>query len=212
MEALWRRPLASGNEGATEVMHETRRLSWVKLNALLTLGLLLLWGLRIAGMMPFFWLLAVVIAWPIADQLTRRSVEHLLRPPGTTEVPSVPSLTTVFLERGLRVALVIGALAILAWGWGIDIESLTANETMMNRFARGILSAVAIALIADFVWHVAKAAIDMKLAETAERGHTNTRRGAAPGALAHVVANFSQHAVCRRGCCCCDDGAFGNGR
>ena len=52
MEALWRRPLASGNEGATEVMHETRRLSWVKLNALLTFGLLLLWGLRIAGMMP----------------------------------------------------------------------------------------------------------------------------------------------------------------
>ena len=174
MEALWRRPLASGNEAATEVVHETRRLSWVKLNALLTLGLLLLWGSRIAGMMPFFWLLAVVIAWPLADQLTRRSVEHLLRPPGTTEVPSVPSLTTVFLERGLRVALVIGALAILAWGWGIDIESLTANETMMNRFARGILSAVAIALIADFVWHVAKAAIDIKLAETAERGHTNT--------------------------------------
>ena len=97
---------------------------------------------------------------------------------------SVPSLTTVFLERGLRVALVIGALAILAWGWGIDIESLTANETMMNRFARGILSAVAIALIADFVWHVAKAAIDMKLAETAERGQTNTTRrcGARPAA------------------------------
>ena len=44
----------------------------------------------------------------------------------------------------------------------------------MNRFARGALSAVAIALIADFIWHVAKAAIDAKLAETADPGVATT--------------------------------------
>ena len=44
----------------------------------------------------------------------------------------------------------------------------------MTRFARGALSAVAIALIADFFWHVAKAAIDAKLAETADPGVATT--------------------------------------
>ena len=73
----------------------------------------------------------------------------------------------------MRAALIIAALAI-AWGWGIDIEALTAQETMMTRFARGALSAVAIALIADFIWHVAKAAIDAKLAETEDPGVATT--------------------------------------
>jgi moderate conductance mechanosensitive channel len=174
METLWRRPVASGNKAESETVPETRHLSRVKLSALLTVALVLLWGLRVAGAMPAFWLLAVVIVWPLADRLTRRAVEHLLRPPGTTEIAGVPTLTTVFLERGLRAALIIAALALLAWGWGIDLESLAAQETMMTRIGRGVLSAVAIALIADFVWHVAKAAIDSKLAETADLGLPNT--------------------------------------
>ena len=174
MEAIWRRPVASENEIVPEAVRETRRLSRVKLNALLTIALVLLWGLRLAGAMPAFWLLAVVIAWPLADYLTRCAVEHLLRPPGSTEIAAVPSLTTVFLERGLRAALIIAALGFLAWGWGIDFERLAAQETMMTRFGRGALSVVAIALIADFIWHVAKAAIDAKLAETSDLGLPST--------------------------------------
>jgi small-conductance mechanosensitive channel len=174
MEAIWRRPVASDNELASEGERETRHLSRVKLNALLTLGLVLLWGLRLAGEMPAFWLLAVVIAWPLADHLTRRAVEHLLRPPGTAELPPVPSLATVFLQRGLRAALIIGALGFLAWGWGIDFERLAAQETMMTRFGRDALSVVAIALIADFIWHIAKVAIDIKLAGTTDPGLPNT--------------------------------------
>jgi moderate conductance mechanosensitive channel len=174
MEALWRRPLANSNEVGSEPLHEARHLSNIKVNVLLTVGLVLLWGLRVAGAMPAFWLLVVIIVWPLVDRLTRRAVEHLLRPPGTAEVASVPTLTAVFLERGLRAALIIGALALLAWGWGVDMESLAGRETMMTRVAHGALSAVAIALIADFVWHVAKAAIDIKLAETADPGLPNT--------------------------------------
>jgi small-conductance mechanosensitive channel len=174
MEAVWRRPVASSDETGNEVTPEARRSSRVKVNALLTAGLVLLWGLRVAGMMPAFWLLAVVIVWPLADRLTRRAVEHLLRPPGTIEVAGLPTLTAVFLERGLRAGLIIGALALLAWGWGIDLESMAARETMMTRIAHGALSAVAILLIADFLWHVSKAAIDIKLAETADPGLPNT--------------------------------------
>ena len=173
LEAIWRRPAESANTGP-EPVHETRHLSHIKVNGLLTAALVLLWGLRVAGMMPAFWLLSVVIVWPLADRLTRRAVEHLLRPPGTTEIAGVPTLTAVFLERGLRAALIIGALALLGWGWGLDMESLAGRETMITRIAHGALSAVAIALIADFIWHVAKAAIDIKLAETADLGLPNT--------------------------------------
>ncbi|HEX3416294.1 MAG TPA: mechanosensitive ion channel family protein [Stellaceae bacterium] len=173
LETIWRRPAESADAGP-EPVRESRHSSRVKVNALLTAGLALLWGLRVAGMMPAFWLLAVVIVWPLADRLTRRAVQHLLRPPGTIEVAGPPSLTTVFLERGLRAALIIGALALLAWGWGIDMESLAGKETMMTRIAHGALSAVAIALVADFIWHVSKAAIDVKLAGTTDPGLPNT--------------------------------------
>ena len=173
LEALWRRPLESAEAGS-EFGYENRRLSRVKLNALLTASLVLLWGLRVAGAMPAFWLLGVVIVWPLADRLTRRAVEHVLRPPGAVEIAGAQSLTTVFLERGLRAALIIGALALLAWGWDIDMESLAGRETMMARIAHGALSAVAIALIADFIWHVSKAAIDIKLTETADPGLPST--------------------------------------
>ena len=173
LEAIWRRP-AEGAEAASELVHENRRLSRVKLNALLTASVILLYALRVAGTMPAFWLLLVALVWPLADRLSRRGVEHILRPPGTTEAVGIPTVATVFLERGLRAALIIAALVLLAWGWGIDIESLTAQETMMTRFGRGALSAVAIALIADFVWHVAKAAIDTKLAETVDPGVATT--------------------------------------
>jgi small-conductance mechanosensitive channel len=93
----------------------------------------------------------------------------------------------------LRAALIIGALAVLAWGWGIDLESLAGQETMMTRMAHGALSAVAIALIADFVWHVAKAAIDSKLAESADLGLPNSdeaRRRARLRTLLPVFRNI----------------------
>jgi small-conductance mechanosensitive channel len=143
--------------------------------------------------MAAFWLLLVVLVWPLADRLSRRGVEHILRPPGTTEAVGVPTVATVFLERGLRAVLIIGALVLLAWGWGIDIESLTANETMMTRFGRGALSAVAIALIADFIWHVARAAIDTKLAETGDPGVATTaeaRRRARVRTLLPIFRNM----------------------
>ncbi len=179
MEALWRRPAASGDGPAAEAPsaeggRESRHLSRIKVNVLLTAGLVLLWSLRVAAAMPAFWLLAVLIVLPLVDRLTRRAVEHLLRPPGTAEIAGMPTLTTVFLERGLRVALIIGALALLAWGWGIDLEMLAARGTTATRVAHGVLSAVAIALIADFIWHVAKAAIDCKLAESADLSRPNT--------------------------------------
>jgi small-conductance mechanosensitive channel len=70
--------------------------------------------------------------------------------------------------------LIIGATLLLAWAWGIDIVHLAGQDTRFARIAHGVLSAVVILLVADVLWHVMKATIDSKLAQTADTGLPNT--------------------------------------
>jgi len=141
----------------------------------MSVGIVLLWGLWVVRAMPSFWLVLVVISLPLAIGVTRRAVEHLLRPPGSAEEADAPSsVLTVSLERGLRALLIIGAAALLGWGWGMDMDSLTGRDTMVGRIAHGVLSAVVILLVADLSWHAIKAAIDRKLSQSAELGLPNS--------------------------------------
>src|SRR3546814_15477025 len=65
--------------------------------------------------MPLFWLCVFVVALPAALRLTRRSVNHLLRPAGTAAMSgNRPELYVVCLERGVRAVLLIGAALLLA--------------------------------------------------------------------------------------------------
>jgi small-conductance mechanosensitive channel len=70
--------------------------------------------------------------------------------------------------------LIIGAAAVLAWGWGIDIVHLAGEDTWFARAVHSVLSAVVILLVADLLWHAMKTAIDRKLAESADPGVPNT--------------------------------------
>ena len=174
LESVWRRPVPpdKAEDPLSPVRH---RLGQGAQNALLSIGIVLLWGLWVARAMPGFWLVLLMITLPLAIGATRRAVQHLLRPPGlldTTEGP--PSVLTVSLERGIRALLIIGAAAVLAWGWGIDLVHIAGQDTAFARLVHSVLSAVIILLIADLVWHATKAAIDRKLAETADLGLPNT--------------------------------------
>jgi small-conductance mechanosensitive channel len=143
---------------------------------LLTIGIVLLWVLWVLHAMASFWLVLVVITLPLAIGVSRRAVQHLLRPPGSAEVAEgPPSVIAVTLERGIRALLFIAAAAVLAWGWGIDlVQHLTTGEdTLFARLVHGVLSAVVILLVADVLWHAIKAAIDRKLAEAADPGLPN---------------------------------------
>jgi small-conductance mechanosensitive channel len=174
LEAIWRRPVAP-DQVAEAPSVRTHRLGRGARNALLSLCAVLLWGLWVARAMPGFWLILVVVSLPLAIAVSRRAVEHLLRPPGsveTTEGP--PSVVTVSLERGIRALLIIGAAAVLAWGWGIDIVHLAGEDTWFARAVHSVLSAVVILLVADLLWHAMKTAIDRKLAESADPGVPNT--------------------------------------
>src|SRR5215472_12897204 len=177
LEAVWRRPIAPEEtvEPALPVKH--RRLGHTAQNTLLTIGIVLLWVLWVLHAMASFWLVLVVITLPLAIGVSRRAVQHLLRPPGTPEAAEgPPSVIAVTLERGIRALLFIAAAAVLAWGWGIDlVQHLTTGEdTLIARLVHGVLSAIVILLVADVLWHAIKAAIDRKLAEAADPGLPNT--------------------------------------
>jgi moderate conductance mechanosensitive channel len=174
LEAVWRRPVALADAAeapARAVRHLGRRTQ----NVLLTIGIVLLWVLWVLHAMASFWLVLVVITLPLAIGVTRRAVQHLLRPPGLPEVAEgPPSVVAVCLERGIRALLFIAAAAVLAWGWGIDLAHLHEQNTWFGRLADGVLSAVIVLLVADVLWHATKTAIDRKLADAADPGQPNT--------------------------------------
>jgi moderate conductance mechanosensitive channel len=175
LEAVWRRP-ARPEEAAEPLLPlKHHRLGHRARNTLMSIGIVLLWVLWVAHAMASFWLVLVAITLPLAIGVSRRALEHLLRPPGSAETAEGPaSVLTVSLERGIRAFLIIGAAGVLAWGWDMDMDSLTGRDTMVGRIAHGVLSAVVILLIADLMWHAIKAAIDRKLSQSAELGQPNT--------------------------------------
>jgi small-conductance mechanosensitive channel len=172
LEAVWRRPTAAPSPSAEAQPHRLGRrgTSW-----LLTVYFAALWLLWVATAMPLFWLCVFVLALPAALRLTRRSVNHLLRPAGPAEMSgNQPALYAVCLERGARAVLIIGAALLLAQAWQIDLVALTAQDTLATRLLRGALNAVVVVLIADFAWHVTKALIDRKLAGAQAAGLPDT--------------------------------------
>jgi moderate conductance mechanosensitive channel len=174
LESVWRQPVAP-DQGIEALSPKARHFGRGAQNALLSVGIVLLWGLWVARAMPSFWLLLVVITLPLANGVTRRAVEHLLQPPGSPEVgDGPPSVTTIVLERGLRALLIIGAAAVISWGWGIDLVHIAGQDTPFARLVHAALSAAIIILIADLIWQAAKTAIDRKLAGVKDLGQPNT--------------------------------------
>jgi small-conductance mechanosensitive channel len=186
IEAVWRRPMA-GVGG--------RWLGPKARNWLITVYFILLWAMRVTSSAYALWLAAVVVGLPAAIRVTRRSVNHILRPPGVAEAESnLPSIGAACLERGLRAALIIGAALFLVYVWGIDLGQLTSRDTTFSRLASGALSAVVIVLLADFAWHVLKTLIDRKLAEASATGNVHSeeaRRSARIRTLLPIVRNMT---------------------
>ena len=134
MVALWRRPALS---------HQTEQRRDRARNITLAVSMLFaaLWLLWVFGAMKAFWLLAIATALPAAASVVDRSVDHVLTPPGVEETKGPPSVLAAVLERGTRAFLIIGAIWLLAWGWGIDLDTLTAADTTATRLLRGVFNA-----------------------------------------------------------------------
>jgi moderate conductance mechanosensitive channel len=160
VEAVWRWPASP--VFAPEAS-ERRPRHHILGTWLLSLYLALLWGLWVAGPMGLFWLLVVAVVLPQAVAITRQSIHHLLRPPHEGQAAADHRLGAVYVDRGVRVLLMVGAGLLLAWVWGGDLVEMTSRDSVVTRLVRGALSSVVILLVVDFIWQVVKTQFDRRL-------------------------------------------------
>ncbi len=161
LNVVWARPPAA--DALPDVMGLSARhrvTPW-----LLSLCLLLLWGLWVVGFMRLFWLLAVALLLPGAIKVARVASHHVSRPASGSEAPSTPGLMAVYLDRGLRALLIVGAALLLAHTWQIDLVAMSGRDTLLTRLVRGALSSIVILLVADLIWQVVKSLIDRRLSQ-----------------------------------------------
>jgi small-conductance mechanosensitive channel len=161
LNVVWTRPRAA--DALPDVTQHSalhRVTPW-----LLSLCPVLLWGLWVVGFMRLFWLLAVALLLPPAIKVARMASHHVSRPASGSEAPSTPGLMAVFLDRGLRALLIVGAALLLAQAWNIDLIEMSGRDTLLTRLVRGALSSVVILLVADLIWQVVKSLIDRRLSQ-----------------------------------------------
>jgi small-conductance mechanosensitive channel len=161
LNVVWARPRASdAPPDVTRHPAHHRVAPW-----LLSLCLVLLWGLWVVGFMRLFWILAVALLLPPAIKVARMVSHHATRPASGSMAPTTPGLTAVFLDRGLRALLIVGAALLLAHAWSIDLVEMSGRDTLLTRLVRGALSSVVILLVADLIWQVVKSLIDRRLSQ-----------------------------------------------
>ena len=97
---------------------------------------MLLWLLVPLGAYRLFSTALTLMALSALLLITRQSVAHVLRPPGSDAAETVPPLAAVLLDRGLRAVWIIGAVLLLAWIWEVDVNSMAGDATLSRRAAR----------------------------------------------------------------------------
>jgi small-conductance mechanosensitive channel len=149
----------------------------------------ILWCLDLRGL---FWIGIYALVLPDILRSVGRSVE--------AAIPSPPdSRRSVLLVRGSRAAVVALAAAWIALIWHVNSDSLAHQNPTVTRILYGLLKSVVVLLLADLVWHLARAHIDRTLAtsavttglspaDLARRGRLRTLLPIIRNALAAMVA------------------------
>jgi small-conductance mechanosensitive channel len=194
LETVSRRPMVP--RGVAEAASaETHHFGRGATNIALSIGVVVMWVCWVAApgvtsVLPAFWVVLVLILFPPATAASRRAVEHLLRPAGSSQTAGPPSVIEATLEHGIRALLIIGGAAMLAWGLDVDLVHLAGRDTPFALIVHGVLTTVVILLVADVVWHAAKAAIDSKLAHTVELVQPNSEEARRQARLRTLLPIF----------------------
>ncbi|MFI5013372.1 MAG: mechanosensitive ion channel family protein [Hyphomicrobiales bacterium] len=191
IDAVWRVPPGLA-PGAVEDKDDRRRrhagATW------LSFYFAFLWFAWVAGAMTIFWFAALAAGVPAVIRMTERCANHALRPPGHAQAKAgAASIAAVCLERGLRSLIIIGSVAWLAYVWNVDLGDLAGRDTLVTRILRATLSATAVVLIADFLWNIAKAVIDVRIEEASAPGDApveESRRRARMQTLLPILRNL----------------------
>ncbi len=165
IETVWRRPVDAAPAVVT--------------NWLVTVYLVLLWGLWVAGLNGLLWLGIYALLLPRALTITGQVAGALVRP------DSANSLMSVLIVRGARALVILLAVLWLGAVLRLSPGTLMQNDAVVTQLMRGLLRGVITLLVADLLWHLAKAYIARKLevassndpidaAEAARRGRMRT--------------------------------------
>jgi small-conductance mechanosensitive channel len=166
LESIWRRPAGETAEPAEGGDLAAPRGRGVR-TWLLSAAFVFIWLLWVMGAIQMFWVAVVGIGMPLLDLAARRGVDHVFRQPDPAPgVRQTHSVVAASLARGLRVLLVVGGALLLARAWHIDLAQLTSGDSVPARLMHGAINAVIVVLAADFAWHVIRALIDRKLADS----------------------------------------------
>jgi moderate conductance mechanosensitive channel len=185
LNVVWTRPTAVTAAPDRAQRPASRFEPW-----LLSVFLVLLWGLWVAGLMALFWLGAVALLLPTGIIVAQRASRHVLRSAEGTGATSVPKLTTVFLDRGIRALLIVSAALLLGRAWEIDLVEMTSRDTLSTRLLRGALVSIVILLAADLIWQVVKTLIDHRLGEGAGSAPPGTEAAARQARLRTLLPIF----------------------
>ncbi|NEJ02269.1 mechanosensitive ion channel family protein [Rhizobium ruizarguesonis] len=187
IEAVWRRPSRLSAGQASRIGLRARNWLW-------TVYFVAVWLLWVVGAMKLFWIAVVCAALPGAIALTKASVDNILRSSAAEEDGHKRgTVVSVIVERGIRAALIVGAIVLLADALGIRLTQMTMQDSPALRLVRGLLSAGIILLVLDLAWNVVKVLIDRKLGDTEavlEVGSERERRRTRLRTLLPILRNF----------------------
>ncbi len=99
----------------------------------------------------------------LSINVVNRAVNHLLREVDDPEGAGgtrPPSVTAAVIERGARSVLILTAGAALFWSWGVGFDALVTGEVRGAALIRVVIYLIVVLAIFDFIWHVARTAID----------------------------------------------------
>jgi small-conductance mechanosensitive channel len=154
IEMVWRRPHAL----------PTRPSQYIR-NWLITLYLVVLWGVWVSGTNSLLWLGIYALLLPRLLTITGNAAASAAGGPDATHAAN--SYRSVMLVRGARALVILLAVLWLAFIWRLNPNALTESDTAASRIMRGLLQGVIVLLVADFIWHLAKTYIGRKLEQAA---------------------------------------------
>ncbi|AJD42521.1 mechanosensitive ion channel MscS-like protein [Rhizobium gallicum bv. gallicum R602sp] len=186
IEGLWRRPhVVPGVEATGRIGRKFRNWLWT---AYFIGG----WALWVAGAMKLFWIVVVCAALPGVLALSKASIANVLRSPGSQNAKERATVASVLVERGIRAALIVGAILLLAKALDVEFAGVTMQDTPVLRIVRGILSAGIVLMAIDLAWNVLSVLIDRKLGDTNtvyEAGSEKERRRTRVRTLLPILRN-----------------------
>jgi small-conductance mechanosensitive channel len=111
-----------------------------------------------------FWVLAIAAALPFVLQPVEALVEFVLQLDPEHRRNGSISVLAICVDRGVRALLIVGATLGLASLLDLDLAALASGDSFQAQLVSGAFNIAIVALLADFVWQLAKTMIDQRLA------------------------------------------------